>query len=140
METMRNKNAVRRLVERGLNEQDLAEFELFFAPDVVHHGLPAGLEGLLSLLRACFAAAPDLRVVIEELQAEDDRTVLRWSARGTWPAEWPQPAGAGERFAMTGVAIDRFAGGRSVEHWDDYELRELCAGNPQLSEEMGDTQ
>lgn len=106
METTRNMNAVRRFVERGLNERNLAEFEHFFAAEVVCH--EAGLEGLMALARACFEAIPDLRVVIDELKAEGDRTVLRWSAKGTWREE---------RFVISGLATDRFAGGRSVEHW-----------------------
>lgn len=113
---------VRRFIEQGFNRQDMAEFDRYFSPQVVDHalppGMPAGREGRKRFAQAFFAAFPDIHVHIEDLLAEGDRTVARWSAHGTHQGELMGIPATGKTVNLTGIAIDRFENGQSVEHWE----------------------
>lgn len=116
------KAAVRHFVEQGFNRQNMAEFERYFSPQLVDHalppGMPSGREGRKLFAQAFFAAFPDIHVHIDDLLAEGDRTVLRWSAHGTHQGELMGIPATGKSVHITGIAIDRFENGQSVEHWE----------------------
>jgi predicted SnoaL-like aldol condensation-catalyzing enzyme len=76
-----NKDLVARLHADVLDTGDLAPIDELVHPDYLNHeaapGTPRGRDGFrhtVGLLRGGF---PDLRFVIEELVAEDDRVVVR---------------------------------------------------------------
>jgi steroid delta-isomerase-like uncharacterized protein len=75
----------------------------------------AGLEQLASHGRAVF---PDLRVVADELIAEGDRVVARWTASGTHTgAPYHGVPATGKAVTEVGVDIWRLADGRLAELW-----------------------
>jgi len=49
--------------------------------------------------------------------------MTRWTARGTYQGGDPTlPAAAvGKPATITGISINRFAGGKSVESWTEYD-------------------
>ena len=122
MSTEQNKSTVRRFVEQGLNQQNMAEMERYFSPQLVDHalppGMPGGREGRKLFAQAFFAAFPDIHIHIDDLLAEGDRTVLRWSAHGTHKGELMGIPATGKAVTMSGISIDRFENGQSVEHWE----------------------
>ncbi len=77
---------------------------------------------LVTLYRTAF---PDFRVPIEDLVAEGDRVVVRWTARGTHQGELMGNAPSGNRMAVTGILIDRVSGGKIEEEWVDYDTLHL---------------
>lgn len=117
-----NKAAVRRLIENGLNGQQLDEFDRYYSAEVVNHvlppNMPQGLEGSKMFASMFVSAFPNLHVTIDDLVAEDNKTVLRWTARGTHRGELMGIPPTGKDICITGMAIDRFVGGKSVEHWE----------------------
>ena len=117
-----NKAAVRRWLENGFNRQNLDEFDQYFSPELVNHGLPPNLppdlEGTKMFASAFLAAFPNIQVAVEDLVAEGDKVVTRWSARGTHQGELMGIPPTGKDVLMTGIATDRFEGGKSVEHWE----------------------
>jgi predicted ester cyclase len=125
MSTEQLKSAVKNFIENGLNKQDWAVLEGYFSPSLVDHALPPmlppGLEGRKMFAAAFFAAFPDIHVHVEDLLAEGERTVLRWSAHGTHQGELMGIPATGKSVNMTGIAIDRFENGRSVEHWEEID-------------------
>lgn len=125
MSAEKNKAAVRRWVEQGFNQHNLDEFDVYFSPDLVNHELapnmPQGLEGTKLLASTFFAAYPDIQVTVEDLLAEGDQVVLRWSARGTHTGELMGIPPTGKEVTITGIAIDRFEDGQSVEHWEIFD-------------------
>ena len=71
------------------------------------------------------AAFPDLAVKVEDVIAEGDKAVVRWSATGTHRgAELGLPA-SGRRASFRGMSWIRFANGKIVEGWDSWNMGRL---------------
>ena len=64
------------------------------------------------------AAFPDLHVDVKDLIAEGEKLVTRYSVHGTHKGELMGIPPTGKEVSITGVAIDRFENGLSVEHWE----------------------
>jgi steroid delta-isomerase-like uncharacterized protein len=98
----------------------------FYAPDYVLHeptsGEVRGLEAARLFAAAYREAFPDLQSAIEDQVAEGDKVVSRFRGRGTHLGETQDfgPA-TGNRIEITGITIDRFADGRIVEEWTNYD-------------------
>ena len=125
MSAEEHKLAVQNLIEKGLNQKDLTAFNPYYAPDVIDHALPPtlppGLEGRKMFASAFLGAFPDIHVHIEDLIAEGNRVVTRWSAHGTHRGELMGIPATGKTVNFTGIAMDRFENGRSVEHWEEID-------------------
>ena len=82
-----NKAIIRSYVETVWNQRQLDRAEEFVAPDLVDHaplpGQGPGLDGARRKWAMYLDAAPDLRVTIEDLVAEDDKVGVRRSYAGT---------------------------------------------------------
>ena len=122
MSTEQHKLAVQNLIEKGLNQKDLAAFNTYYDPNMKDHALPPmlppGLEGRKMFASAFLAAFPDIHVHIEDLIAEGNRVVTRWSAHGTHRGDLMGIPATGKTVNFTGIAQDRFENGKSVEHWE----------------------
>ena len=121
MTTEQNKAAARRFIEQGLNQKNMDEFDLYFSPDVVNHSippdLPPGIEGRKLFMSTFLNAFPDLHFTIDDLVAEGDKLVTRWTSTGTHLNDLMGIPPTGKSAIVTGIAIDRFENGRSVENW-----------------------
>lgn len=116
----RNKETVRRLVEDVLGRGHVTLLPELVAADYVGHfpiGDHYGPEGMRIDIAAYRSAVPDLAVILEELLADGDRVIRRFTLRGTYRrALLGVPAGGGP-VVLRGIAIDRLARGRLVESW-----------------------
>lgn len=124
MSTEDNKTLVRRFYEEVFNEKNLAAVYEFIDPDGIDHALPPGLvgiEGTKHFIGMYLAAFPDLHMTVEDLIAEEDEVVLRWTCRGTHLGELQGIPPTGKQVTVTGIEINRFKGGKSVEHWLNYD-------------------
>ena len=119
------KSAAQNLIEKGFNQKDSAAFEAYFSPDLKDHalppGIPEGFEGRKLFYSAFLAAFPDLHVHIEDILAEGGKLVTRWSAHGTHRGELMGIPATGKRVSVSGITIDRFENGQSVEHWEIFD-------------------
>ena len=120
-----NKAIARRYIE-GFWSQGSVPAEDLLTPDYVVHdpgtpGRTGGVEGenqVASMYRAVFA---DLRFSVEDVLAEGDRSVIRWTARGTHHGELLGIAPTGKAVAIPGISILRIAGGKIAEHWLNWD-------------------
>jgi len=82
-----NKTVVRRLIEEFWNKGNLAVADELYTAEAVHHDPvtpdlgrgPASIQQLHTLYGASF---PDQQFTVEDLVAEDDKVVVRWTVRG----------------------------------------------------------
>jgi predicted ester cyclase len=125
MSTEENKALVRRAIEEGWKQGNVAVFDELCAPNWVYHdpGVPdvRTLEGYKRFATETRSAFPDLHFTIEDLIAEGDQVVMRGTFRGTNTGAivTPMPIPAtGKQVSMTGITIVRFAGGKGVEVWN----------------------
>jgi predicted ester cyclase len=116
------KTAVQQLFEKGFNQKEMSAFDAYFSPALIDHalppGLPTGFEGRKIFVSAFLSAFPDIQVYAEDTVTEGNKLVTRWSARGTHKGDLMGIPATGKEVSITGIAIDRFENGQSVEHWE----------------------
>src|SRR5215831_5286079 len=121
MSTEDNKAVVRRFYEEVMNQKKRAVLDEVFDLNVVDHfappGTPGGLEGARQTLGMFLSAFPDLHFTVEDLIAEGDKVVARATMSGTQQGAFMGIPATGKHVTMTGIDINRFGGGKSVEHW-----------------------
>ena len=106
---------------------DLGELaDRFIAPGFVGRtvGMPVveGRDGYKRMLTMVTAAFPNAEFTVEDLIAEGDRVVVRWSLRATHRRDLMGIAATGRRVEMTGAIIYRMAGGQVQEWWEHQDL------------------
>lgn len=126
---MDNATTMRNAYER-INAGDLDGYADLVADDFVEHeelpGLAATKEGMLEYFNALLAAFPDLRMDIEDLVAEGDKTVARVTASATHQGEFMGIPATGRHVSLQLVDIMRFDGdGRVSEHWGVADMLSL---------------
>jgi predicted ester cyclase len=121
-----NKEIVRRYREAH-NSNQLDRLDEIVAADLIAHNLlpnvPRGLEGGKMAHTGVIASCPDLQTTTEDLFAEDDKVVERWSMSMTHTGEpfFGAPA-SGRRAQVTGTSIYRLSDGKIVEHWANMDF------------------
>jgi predicted ester cyclase len=122
MTTEENKAVVRRFNDEVWNTGNLAIIDELFATTWVGHDLPPGLapgrEGLKQMVGAFRAAFSDIRATVDDQIAEGDEVAWRWTFQGTHSGEFMGIPPTGKTITLTGISIDRLAGGKFVERWD----------------------
>jgi steroid delta-isomerase-like uncharacterized protein len=119
-----NKEAVRRLTEEVLGRGELTIISELVAADYVGHfpvGDHYGPDGVRIEVAAYRAAFPDLAVTLDEILADGDKVVRRFTLRGTHLEPFLGVPASGRPVVLRGIAIDRLAGGRLVESWVQVE-------------------
>lgn len=121
-----NKALARRVFEEMWNKSNLDAVDAIYAPDVVNHelppGMPEGIEGTKAYFGMFISAFPDTQMTVEDQIAEGDRVVTRWTARGTHTGELMGIPATGKQVTVTGINVDRIAGGRIVEEWGEFDM------------------
>jgi steroid delta-isomerase-like uncharacterized protein len=114
------------LVEEVLGLGRLALLPALVASDYVGHfrlGDHYGPEGFRIDVATYRTALPDLAVTLEDLLADGDRVVRRYTVRGTYHGPFPGAPASGRPIVLRAIAIDRLIDGRLVESWvqiDDF--------------------
>jgi len=120
-----NKAIARRVFEEVWDRGNLAIADELVAADLVDHsappGMPAGREGFKQLVMMYRTAFPDVVMMVEDQVAEGDRVVTRWSGHGTHRGELMGIPPTGRQARVTGIGIDRIAGGKIVESWSNFD-------------------
>ncbi len=125
MSEAENKTIAERFNEDVWGRGDEAALEELLAPDFVDHGALPGQtpdrEGHKQILAAFRSAFPDLSVTTDDIIAEGDKVVSRWTARGTHEGELMGIAPTGKEVTITGIDVLRIAEGKVVERWAEYD-------------------
>jgi steroid delta-isomerase-like uncharacterized protein len=91
-----------------------------YAEDVVGHfpaGTVRGREGIRARVEAHRTAFPDWTEVIDDVIADGDQVVTRFTSRGTNLGEFLGAPATGRRVEITEVCVYRLAEGKIVELW-----------------------
>lgn len=125
MDTAANKQTARRFYEL-FNAGDLSGIADLAVEDYAENdplpGQGTGRDGLVDRVSMLVGAlAPHFTV--EDVVAEGDRVVVRWSQTGTHVGEFFGAPGSGRSFVGGGIDIYRMAeDGRLAEHWHQVDL------------------
>jgi steroid delta-isomerase-like uncharacterized protein len=121
MSTEDNKALMRRFLEEVFNKQNQAAIDEFIAPNHVDHTLPPFLpttpEGTKRAIGIFLRAFPDVHLVVEDMIAEGDKVVTRYTSRGTQKGAFMGIPPTGKQMMVSSIIIARFADGKIVEEW-----------------------
>ncbi len=119
-----NKDLVQRQWELS-SQHNLDALEEVYAADAVWHEPDQevqGVEGLKQYASRYFEAFPDTTWTLEDLIAEGDKVVSRWTVRATHQGEiedFGPPTG--RQIELEGITIHRIEDGKIVEEWERYD-------------------
>ena len=123
-----NKAVVRRFTE-VFETGDLSILDEVLASNFVDHNpfpeQAPGLEGMKELIGMMRATFPDMALTTEDMIAEGDKVVNRWSATGTHQGEFMGVPATGNKVTVTGIEINRLVDGKIVEHWEQFDAMGL---------------
>ena len=120
-----NKTLVRRFFD-AFGHNDFAALEAVTHQDVVYHtappGLSAGIEGYRELMAMYVSAFPDVQITVDDMIAEGDKVVTRFTSRGTQQGEFMGIPPAGTPVTIGGISIIHVAGNKVAEEWDQLDM------------------
>jgi steroid delta-isomerase-like uncharacterized protein len=114
-----NRAQIRRGFE-ALNERNWTAFDALVAPEFVFHNASTtmqGFEAYRQFILMYFTAFPDSHFTIEDLIAEGDTVVVRYTARGTHQGNLMAIPPTGKQVSVTAIGIFRIGNGIAVEEW-----------------------
>src|SRR5947209_1588454 len=125
MSVEENKALVRRFFD-AFGRNDFAALQAVTSQDVVYHaappGLSAGSEGYRELMAMYISAYPDIQLTLDDMIAEGDKVVTRFTARGTHRGEFMGIEPTGTQITVGGISIIRVAGNKVTEEWDQLDM------------------
>lgn len=121
-----NEALVRRFYAEVWNGGRLTNLADYVADEhAYHHPFPAaapvGPAGVAAVVADLRAAFPDLTLTLDDVEAQGDRVVVRFTARGTHRGTFLGAEGTGRAIEMTGIAIHRIADGKIAETWANWD-------------------
>ena len=138
MSVEENKALVRRNLELW-NKRDTTAAGETYAVDYIYHGPGGqelrGREGIKGLWAVILDAFPDLVATVDDVVAEGNKVVSRWTIQGTHTGEFQGIAPTNKQITMPIIEIFRIEGGFLAEAWDMYDqlsfMQQLgTIGNP----------
>ncbi len=126
MSVEENKAVELRFFEEVVNKGNLAVIDELVAANFVDRAALPGAapdrEGYKQFFAAVHSAFPDFPSTLEDMIAEGDKVVQRFTVRGTHKGEWMGIAPTGKQIEVGGIAIHRLAGGKIVEDWVSMDM------------------
>jgi steroid delta-isomerase-like uncharacterized protein len=123
-DTAHNKELIRTLHHRLWVDHDVGVLEEMIAPDAVMHWGDSDSNAVAAVrgdVERYFTAFTDVRTSIDDLVAERDKVVLRWTTTGVHTGPYGKVPPTGREVTMTGVDAYRLDGGRVVEAWSMWD-------------------
>ena len=120
MQTQVNSVTARRYYEEVLNERKFDVLDELAVEEYAENdplpGQGNGREGLkqrVAMIQDAFGQT----FTIEDMVAEDDKVVVRWTGSGSHSGEFLGIPPTGKSFSIAGIDIHRFVDGQMAEHW-----------------------
>ena len=82
---------------------------------------PLTREETQQFFRTLRAAFPDGRIMIEDMIAEGDKVVTRYTSRGTHKGDFMGIPATGKKVVGSGIVITRIAEDKIAEDWEEFD-------------------
>ena len=119
MSELGNRVVVQRFLEEVINQGRLEQANEIVAEDFVEldplPGQRQGREGLKEVIGMLRTAFPDMHWVVDEMIAEGEKVVTRFTWTGTQQGTFMGMPATGRSVAVKGVVIDRIVGGMMTD-------------------------
>lgn len=128
MSAAENKVLARNFFEEVWNQKQEAAIDRYIAETAAGNDLDFGVgrEGFRTQWRQWHAAFPDLHFAVEDVIAEDDKVLTRWTLTGTHQGEFMGVPASGKRINVSGMSLDVIKDGMiasGFDGWDALGLR-----------------
>jgi steroid delta-isomerase-like uncharacterized protein len=123
-----NKTLARRWFDDLFSRADLDAAEEILSADFLDHLThedERGLEELKHYVTIYRSAFPDIQDTVQDIVAEGDKVVVRWTSRGTHQGEFMGFAPTGREVTFTGMRLFRIAENKIAESWVNIDERGL---------------
>lgn len=119
-----NKAVARKLFEVALNQDNWDSYNQIHSQDFVAHAgkRSATLAEDLQSAKGWRQAFPDGQYSIDQIIAEGDMVMVRWTGRGTNTGEGNGLPATGKHIEATGITVFHIVGGKIVEEWNEYDM------------------
>lgn len=125
-----NAALARRFIDEVWNRGRVETVRELVHPEAVGHleGFEVrGPDGFLPAWASLLGAFPDLKVLIQDLAADGENVVVRWTASGTHRGKHLGPKPTGKLVGFRGITWLRFSEGKIIEAWDSWNQGRLFA-------------
>ncbi len=120
-----NKAAMKRFYDEVWNRGNIAAVDELNAPDFMDHsppiGFPSGTEGIKQFASTIRQSFSNFSLIPDDIIAEGDKVVVRWTAKGTHTQEFLGIAPTGKQVTVTGIDIARMSNNKIAEHWGQWD-------------------
>lgn len=122
-----NKDLVRKWID-AWQKNDLAAIEKLFAPGYTVNDQPIGIEGVKGGVQFLHAVLADISAQAEDLVAEGEKVVLRWTVRGKHVGELMGIPPSGKAIELKGTNIYEIRGGLIAANHEQTNMLEVIQG------------
>ena len=121
--TESTKTIARRFFEEVWNQGDDGAIDRYIAAEAVGNDptFGTGREAFRAQWRRWRAAFPDLHFAVEDVVAEGDKVVTRWTLTGTHRGEFDGIPATGRAVRVTGMSLDRIVDGQIAAGFDAWD-------------------
>jgi len=120
-----NKAIARRWNEEIWSKGNLAVIDELLAPNFVFNypttGATPDREGYKQTVADWCAPCSDVQSTTEDMIAEVDKVVVRWTWSGTHTGDYMGIAPTGKKLTITGISILHIVGGKIIEEWGEID-------------------
>lgn len=126
-----NKAEYTRFFDEVLNGRDLDVLDELNDPNLVDHARSdprpelSDLEAAKESVAMLHRGFPDIKWTVDDMIAEGDLVVARWTAHGTHGGEFLGIPPTGKEVSFGGIEIVRIVDGKGVEHWEHFGVMSL---------------
>ena len=135
--TTTTKAIVRRYFDEVLSAGNLQVIEELISPHYASHypagyELGGGPEDVRQIVVGVRKAFPDVHFTVDDLIAEGEKVVCRWTFQGTQEGDFMGIPASGRKAAVMGIAVYRVVNEQIVEAWFTWDalglMRQLGVG------------
>jgi predicted ester cyclase len=126
-----NKQVLMRFWSEVWDQGKLDVVDEIFHPKFTDHGLAPGLtkqgpEGAKEAVEQFRSGIPDLYLKVDDMVAEGDKVLTRWTAGGTHTGPLVSGRGAipptGKTATVRGFTLNRVEDGKIIDAWDNFDI------------------
>ena len=116
-----NGHLMQRAFDEIMQRGNVDAIDQLFASEFTGHDTAGGTfsrEEFREGVRAMLSAFADRQVELADQVIDGDKVATRWTATGVHSGDFNGIPATGRPISMTGISIDRIAGGKIVESWE----------------------
>jgi len=126
MDAQANKTIVSRIWNEIWNCGALHVVDEVIATDYVGHipvmpGPVQGADAFKAMIVAYRTAYPDVHLTVDDLLADGDKVVARWTTRGTNTGNLMGMPATGKQIELPGISVFRIVNGKVAEEWEGFD-------------------